>query len=224
MSRLPRLVVEGLPHLISLRAQDGQAMLRDDVDRRGLLSLLGEAARQHRVALHAYALLDKRLDLVATPEQCAGLSLMMQSVARRHATAYNRRHGRHGGLWEGRFRSAVLDPQSWLLRCMVQVETSADGVGRASRRAHPEADQAPAVVDPPVYWRLGNTPFEREAAYKRLSEQVLTHQEISRIDAALRGGWALGSAAFIAALGVDATRPVSPRPRGRPRQMAGGLN
>lgn len=217
MARLPRLILAGLPHLISQRAQDGQLMLRDDADRQALLDLLGEAALQHRVALHAYALHDTRLDLVATPEQGAGLSLTMQSVARRHAAAYNRRHGRRGGLWEGRFRSAVLDPQTWLLRCMVQVETAADSVGWASRQPHPEADRAPTVVDPSAYWQLGNTPFEREAAYRIMKERALTPQEVSAIEAALRGGWVLGSSAFVAALGAEALRPVSPRPRGRPR-------
>jgi len=84
MARLPRLIVPGLPHLVSQRAQHGQAMVRDDEDRRALLRLLREAAAQHRVALHAYSVLEGRLDLVATPETANGLSLLMQSVARRH--------------------------------------------------------------------------------------------------------------------------------------------
>ncbi|MES3015903.1 MAG: transposase [Pseudomonadota bacterium] len=219
MARLPRLTVAGLPHLISQRAQDGQAMVRDDADRLALLGLLRDAALQHHVAVHAYALLDTRLDLVATPQTAAGLSLLMQSVARRHAAAYNRRHDRRGGLWEGRFRAAVLDPQTWLLRCLVQVERSPAGGGWVSRAPHAGSAAAPAIVDPDAYWRLGNTPFEREAAYENLRQRALTSAEISQMEGALRGGWPLGAEAFVAALGAGTPRPVRPRSRGRPPRV-----
>lgn len=216
MARLPRLLIDRLPHMVSLRAQHGQAMVRDDADRRSLLALLREAASRHRVAVHAYAVLDDRLALVATPEVGRGLSLMMQVVARGHALAYNKRHGRRGGLWEGRFRAAVIEPQDWLLRCMVLVEQSAAGSIWTSR-----APQAPAVLpvsDPAAYWSLGNTPFDREASYARLKEQAAS-SDAGRVDAALRGGWALGSPAFVAGLGEHASRPVAPRSAGRPRRM-----
>lgn len=223
MARLPRLIVPAFPHLVSQRAQYGQVMVRDDSDRQSLLLLLREAASQHHVAVHAYSVLDGRLDLVATPEQAGGLSLVMQSVARRHAAAFNRRHGRTGGLWEGRFRAAVIEPESWLLTCMVYVEQ----LGRAAHAGTPSAACSseaphrgqgadPLLVHPGVYWALGNTPFEREIAYGELLQQPLRSREVQAIEAALRGGWALGSAAFVAQLTSAGARPAAPRPRGRP--------
>lgn len=220
MARLPRLIVAGLPHLVSLRAQDGQVMVRDDRDRRSLLNLLRDAATQHRVAVHAYGIVDTRLDLVATPQDREGLSLLMQAVARRHAVAYNRRHGRRGGLWEGRFRAAVIDPETWLLRCMVEVERSAGGGGWASRMTGQASAEQPVVIDPEGFWGLGNTPFEREAAYRSMRERGLTSSEVQQMEAALRGGWALGSETFVNHLVAGVDRPARPRPRGRPRQTA----
>jgi putative transposase len=218
MARLPRLIIAGLPHLVSLRAQDGQVMVLDDRDRRSLLGLLRDAAAQHRVAIHAYGFVDAHLDLVATPQDREGLSLMMQAVARRHAVAYNRRYGRRGGLWEGRFRAAVIDPEIWLLRCMVEVERAASGGGWASRMTGHAVAEQPGVVDPEGFWILGNTPFEREAAYRSMRERGLTSTELLQMEGALRGGWALGSEAFVSRLVARADRPARPRPRGRPRQ------
>lgn len=218
MARLPRLIVAGLPHLVSLRAQDGQVMVRDDRDRRSLLGLLRDAAAQHRVAIHAYGFMDTHLDLVATPQDREGLSLLMQAVARRHAVTYNRRYGRRGGLWEGRFRAAVIDPQTWLLRCMVGVELAAGSGGWASRMTGHTLTEQTDVIDPEAFWGLGNTPFEREAAYRHLRERGLTSKEVLEMEAALRGGWALGSEAFVNRLVAGADRPARPRPRGRPRQ------
>lgn len=220
MARLPRLLVAGLPHLLSQRAQHGQAIFRDDDDRLELLGLLTEAARREGVALHAYGLRDARFDLVATPPAAPALSAMMQSVARRHAAAFNRRHGRSGGLWEGRFRAAVVEPERWLLDAMVYAERlpSAPALGVwASRAGHAGAAVAPLVVDPPPYWALGNTPFEREVVYQSKLEHALTSSQLAKIEMALRGGWALGSASFAMALAGPEGRPTSPRQRGRPR-------
>ena len=227
MARLPRLIVPGLPHLVSQRAQHGQAMVRDDEDRRALLRLLREAAAQHRVALHAYSVLEGRLDLVATPETANGLSLLMQSVARRHAAGFNRRHARSGGLWEGRFRAAVLDPERWWLPAMLYVE-QLGGVAAGERGGEPPrwSSQAhhtgrridPLLSVPPPYWTLGNTPFEREDAYRALLEQALTSAQVHAIEHALRGGWALGPPSFQQQVGGAADRPAAPRPRGRPRR------
>jgi putative transposase len=70
---------------------------------------------------------------------------------------------------------------------------------------------------PPPYWALGNTPFEREAAYRELLEQALAATDVHAIEHALRGGWALGPPAFQQQVGSSADRPAAPRPRGRPR-------
>jgi putative transposase len=78
--------------------------------------------------------------------------------------------------------------------------------------------EQPDLIDPEAFWGLGNTPFEREAAYRSFRERVLTANEVVEIEAALRGGWALGSEAFVSRLIARADRPARPRPRGRPRQ------
>lgn len=225
MARLPRLLVDGLPHLISLRAQHGQAMLRDEADLQSLLQLLREVAVVHRVALHAWSLLDARLELVATAADARNLSLLMQAVARRHAAAFNRRYGRRGGLWEGRFRAAVIEPGDWLLRCMVHVDllggmeaAAGPEVRRSSRAAHAGEARETLFSAPAAYWALGNTPFEREMAYGRRLQQALTDSQALAIEAALRGGWPLGGPGFALRLAETADRPTVPRPRGRPRR------
>ena len=225
MARLPRLLVDGLPHLISLRAQHGQVMLRDEADRQTQLALLREAAALQRVSLHAWSLEDTSLDLVASAAAGPSLSLMMQSVARRHAAAFNRRHDRRGSLWEGRFRASVIEPGAWLLRCMVHVDLLAGPEGgdpsernRSSWAAHVGAIREPLFRPPEAYWALGNTPFEREAAFRGLLQQGLSAPQEAALESALRGGWPIGSAGFVEGLALKVGRPTQPRPRGRPRR------
>lgn len=229
MARLPRLIVAGLPHLICQRTQHGQTMLRDDEDRSAFMQLLRLATKERKLALHAYAVQGSGFDLLVTPPHAADLSGLMQTLTRRYTVLYNRRHGRAGGLWEGRFRTAVVEPGPILLDAMRYAEQALQRQGlvaqedldRCSSAAHHQGRISDAsLADPPAFWSLGNTPFEREAAYSSLLEHALTSEKILQIEAALRGGWALGSAAFVAAIGDQQSRPAAPRQRGRPPRVS----
>jgi len=227
MARLPRLALAGLPHYLRQRGHDGTVIVRDDEDRGHLLAALREAARSHHVALHAYAVLPSELHLLATPEGHESLSNMMQSVGRRYAAGFNRRHGRSGALWDGRFRGAVLEPGAVTLLALRVidrlglVDADPDALPSAlhcsaGHRAGARRDAA--LVDPAVYWQLGNTPFEREARYRQLLNEAPAQQEELSLHQAVRSAWAFGSPAFQAEVAERTARPVAPRARGRPRR------
>jgi putative transposase len=218
MARLPRAVFAGVPHLAVLRVQHGQLLAADDLDLAAALSALGDAMRSNAIDLHAYGIDEQRVEIVVTPPAAEALSRAMQAFARRHAAAFNRRHGRRGGLWAGRFEAAALDAEPWLLRAMVRVEQSPGGAVRAcSSAAHHAGLRSDALIsDPPAFWALGNTPFEREARYRSWLAEPLPAEWVLALDAAVRGGWPLGSDDFVAKLAERVGRPLKRRPRGRP--------
>lgn len=216
MARLPRLVVPGLLHLGVQRAQPGRPLCADEADRGALLAALHEAAASHRVALHAWALPDDELTWLATPPDGAALSLMVQDLGRRYVSAYNRRHGGKGTVWDGRFRCGVVEEGAWALDALRLVDGQA-GASSAAQRVDGRRD--PRLVDPPAYWQLGNTPFEREAAYRVALAQGLEPSRARALRAAALGGWAVGSDRFLADLALRCGRAVAPRQRGRPRAL-----
>ena len=219
MARQPRGVFAGLAHVVAQRGHNGSAVVQDDTDRQALLAALRDAARSERVAVNAWALGEGELRLVATPPEAAALSRMMQAVGRRHAVAFNRRHGRSGALFDGRFRVAVLEPGASTLAALRFVDA---GLGPAAASSAPHRlgqRRDPLVSDPPEVWQLGNTPFEREAAWRSWLEGGVPASEAEALQAALRGGWAYGSPAFARALEASsAPRALTPRARGRPRK------
>lgn len=224
MARLPRAVFGGLPHLVQLRAQHGEQPARDAFDAARCIALMVEAARAEDVALHAWGLAADRLEMLLTPSGGEGLGRMVQALARRHSSAFNRRHGRHGSLWAGRYRAAVIEPGPWELEALLRVEAwdPPDGGAAASpwssRAHHLGGGHEPRLQDPPAYWALGNTPFERQARYRDRWAQGLAPARAAAFDAALRGGWALGDPEFQAGLQGRIERPLRPRPAGRPRR------
>jgi len=235
MARLPRLALPGMPHHIIQRGLDRQAIVRDDADRARLLAEIQESAALHKVAVHAYALMDNHLHLLATPEVGEGLSLMMQSVGRRYVAAFNKRHQRSGTLWDGRFRGAPLEADAHLLACMCFIELNPQRQGLllagpedylwSSAAHHLGRRRDPLVVDHGLYWALGNTPFEREAAWRERLNQGVAPEQARRLMDSAHKGWPLGGAAFLGKLGELGElrdRPVTPRKRGRPRKTADG--
>ena len=233
MARLARLAVAGLVHQVIQRGNNGQAIFIDRADREDYLRRLGEAAAANGVAIHAYALTDNEAILLATPTDASGLSRMMQSLGRRYVARFNRRHGRSGTLWEGRFRATVIEAERHLHACICFVELAPLRAGLvrqaqdhawSSVRHHLGLASDPLLTDHPLYWAIGNTPFEREAAHRQLLERSLTAEQVLRIADATMKGWALGSDSFKATLEERTRRRVRPGLRGRPRKKlaAGG--
>lgn len=230
MARQPRLVLSGHTHHLVQRGHNLQHVFSDDEDRRHYLAALQEAARVHGVAVHAYALLDNQVHLLLTPPTEAALSRMMQALGRRYVAAFNRRHGRSGTLWDGRFRAAVVQPGAHTLQSLRLIDGLVARLGGAGPDSGSAASSAPhrmgllrnpLLSDPPEFWQLGNTPFEREAAYARLLEQGLDAATLHRIERAASHGWAIGAESFLAQVALTLGRAVRPRARGRPPRNIG---
>ena len=232
MARQARLVVPGLAHHVMLRGNAGQAVFRDDADRHEYLAALQQVAAANLVAVHGYALLDTSVHLLLTPAEGPALSRMIQAIGRRYVARFNQRHRRSGTLWEGRFRAAVVEPGPPSLRCLcaidhlaaapvVDVEGLAQATApdplRSSAAHHLGLRRDGFLADLPAYWQLGNTPFAREAAYRRLMQTGISDEQL---DAVVRAAWqgkVIGSTAFVRRLSEQLSRPLQARPRGRPR-------
>ena len=225
MARLPRLSVAVYPNHVIQRGNNRQAIFLNDADRRRMLELLEENARQFEVAVHAYVLMDNHFHLLLTPQTGEGLPHMMQAVGRRYVRYFNDRHGRTGTLWEGRYKSTLIETERYLLACMAYIDLNPVRAGLVaqardypwSSHGHYAGLRVERMVTPhALYWELGNTPFAREAAYARLVQEGLTAQQQQALtDSALRG-WALGSPAFVAELQKKTQRRVSKASPGRP--------
>lgn len=225
MARLPRLNIPGLPHHVVQRGNNQQAVFADAGDYAFLLSLLIDNARHFDVAVHAYVLMPNHLHLLATPGTTEGLPKMMQAVGRRYVRYFNDAQGRSGTLWEGRYRSTVLQPERHLLPCMAFLDLAPVRAALvAEPRDYPWSShghyiglRADRLITPhALCWALGNTPFAREAAYAELVRTGLGASEQQRLEEAALRGWALGDAGFVADLQKKTDRRVSKSLAGRP--------
>jgi putative transposase len=225
MARLPRLTLPGHPHHIIQRGNNRQAIFATAADRQMMLDLLDENARKFGVAVHAYVLMDNHFHLLVTPQTLDGLPQMMQAVGRRYVRYFNDSQQRSGTLWEGRYKSTLIQTERFLLACMAYIDLNPVRAGMvAQARDYPWSSHAHYIglrIDKlltphPLVWALGNTPFAREAAYAELVQAgISAGQQQALTDSALRG-WALGEPDFVKNLQKMTARRVSKSTAGRP--------
>ena len=225
MARQPRLTVAAYPHHVIQRGNDRQAIVRDDADRERLLALWQEHARTFKVAIHAWVIMDNHFHLLLTPETDEGLPQMMQAVGRAYVRYFNLRHQRTGTLWEGRYRSNLIESERYLLACMVYIDLNPVRAGMVAQPADYKWSShrhcigqasAPWVTPHALFWGLGNTPFAREAAYAELVQAGLAQSEKEQLTQSALSGWALGSDDFVGQLQQSTTRRLVPGKAGRP--------
>ena len=225
MVRTARIVVPRIPHHIVQHGNDKQLIFRDEEDYLKFYQWMREAARQFKVAIHAYILMGNHVHLLATPSETESLARMMQWLGRFYVPYFNRKYGRSGTLWQGRFRTSLIESERYFLSCSRYIELNPVRAGivmqpgdyRWSSYAHHVGDRLDVLIaDHPIYWALGNTPFDREAAYRQFMEESVSQAEIDELSQAIKKGWVLGSEQFMAQLEKTTNRRMRPAKRGRP--------
>jgi putative transposase len=213
-------------HVIQ-RGNDRAECFFDNDDRAFYLFHLGKILPRARCRLHAYCLMTNHVHLLVTPEEEQGCAALMKGIGQLYAQYVNKRYGKRGHLWEGRFKSCLVQSEHYVLACYRYIELNpvrARLTGRAdeylwsSYAANAKGDELPMLSPHAEYERLGRTPPERQAAYRDLFGQM-QQPELEQIRTATNGGDALGNAAFKKAMARALGRSVEKGAAGRPVQQ-----
>ena len=225
MPRQARIEVPGVPMHVTQRGVNRCAIFLDDEDRHHYRRLLREACLNHGVLIHAYVLMDNHVHLLLHAEQAGAASRAMRAVGQAYVQAFNQRHGRIGTLWQGRYKSSLVDSDAHALRVIRYIELNPV---RAAMVDAPEAHRwssvhlhlglgQDALVTPhPLYLSLGETPAARAHTYRAWLMSGTDDEELDRIRAHMAQEKALGHPRFQAMLEKTLNRPVDLKPRGRP--------
>lgn len=122
MARLPRLCLPGIPQHIIQRGTNRQACFASPEDFSAYAHWLVEYSQKYTVSIHAWVFMTNHVHLLVTPTSEGGVSKMMQSLGRHYVRYFNDTYRRTGTLWEGRFKSCVVDAENYLLICQRYIE------------------------------------------------------------------------------------------------------
>ena len=230
MPRHARLRIAGHPLHVIQRGNNRSSCFRDEGDYGLYLGLLDELAALFGCAIHAYVLMTNHVHMLLTPQRSDGPSHLMKHLGQRYVQHYNRVHSRTGSLWEGRFRSSIVDSEGYLFRCQRYIELNPVRAGMvgdpweypwSSYGANAGRTSSKFLVPHHQYEALGTSNEQRAIRYRELFRDELTTPELEEIRAAANGGFALGSKAFVAGVERALQRRAAPGVSGRPRKRAG---
>ena len=227
MPRRTRIHIDGLPLHIVQRGHNRGACFFDDQDRLAYLGWLGDALERERCRLHAYVLMTNHVHLLLTPEQADRVPQVLISVGRRYVQSINHRYGRSGTLWEGRYKSSLVQAESYLLLCQRYIELNPMRAGMvadpadyrwSSYRAN-ALGAADALVSPhPLYLALGADEDTRRGAYRELFRGALDEKPLSDLRLALNQDQPIGNDRFYRQIEAMTGQRRALRKRGRPRK------
>ncbi|KML16016.1 transposase [Burkholderia sp. LK4] len=225
MARRPRLDLPGIPQHIVQRGNNRLPCFLDDADRQRYMHLLSDALLHTGCLLHAYVLMDNHVHLLMTPPDTGATARLMQKLGRQYVGQFNARHQRSGTLWEGRYKSCLVDSESYVLRCYRYIDLNpvrarmtddAAAYSWSSAAAHVGLRYDPLLTPHPAEAALGLTTAARGAAYRALLHEALSDDDVLAIRAYLQQQRALGNDAFKAMVEAKTQRFAGIRPSHRP--------
>ena len=227
MPRLPRLNLPGVPQHVVQRGNNRQSCFFAAQDYAVFLDKLKEYAEKYRVAVHAYVLMTNHVHLLMTPETATGVSQLMQSMGRYYVRYVNQTYRRTGGLWEGRFKSTLVDAESYLLLVSRYIEMNPVSAGMVKHPAdYPWSSYQGNALGKPialltphdVYLRLGAGKEQRQIAYQALFKQRIPEKTVKTIHDATHKAWVLGEKRFQVEVEEKTGRRSCPLQRGGDRR------
>lgn len=226
MPRRPRIHLDDVPLHIVQRGHSRAPCFFAEEDYFAYLHWLGEALIEHQCTLHAYALMTNHVHLLLTPKRAQEVPKLMITLGRRYVQYINRSYRRTGTLWGSRYKSSLIQAETYLLDCMRYIELNPVRAAMVDDPAHYRwtsyranaLGQADARLTPHALYRaLGRGDAARQAAYRALFRPHLLQAAIDDIRLALNQNQALGNARFHAQIEAMTGQRREARPRGRPR-------
>ena len=187
---------------------------------------LHEYSRKYKVEIHAWVFMTNHVHLLVTPQIKSGISEMMQSLGRRYVQYFNYTYKRSGTLWEGRYKSCVVQDEIYLLQCYRYLEMNPVRASMvkhpgdypwSSYRANAQGMSSKLCTPHTQYLALGRNDGERQAAYRSLFSGHLDTESIKRIRHATNSGMALGDDRFKGQVELLSQRRARPMKVGRPK-------
>lgn len=223
MPRQSRLVLPDVALHVVQRGHNRGTCFTHDTDRLVYLTLLHDLSTKNGCALHAYCLMTNHVHLLLTPGDEHACATLMRNVGQRYVQYFNHRYERSGTLWEGRFRSCLVDSARYVLACHRYIELNPVRAGMAaSAAAYPWSSHGAnagyvedrSLSPHPEYLALSHDETSRQTVYRRLFDEGEEPAFLAAVREATNGGFPMIGERLksqVAAMGRQ-LRPRKPGP------------
>ena len=219
MPRIARVVIPNIAHHVTQRGNYQQVIFRNDTDREQYLLWVKQYGEKYGIKFWAYCLMDNHVHFIVVPQKADSMARTFNQAHMRYSQYINRRDGRRGHLWQGRFYSCPLD-DAHLYTAIRYVETNPVRAGLVKRAEDYQWSSALNHVERIENKILSNDlPLLKEIDDWR--EYLATSDDkevIEKLKKFTSTGRPAGSESFVRSLEKQLGRQLLPRSAGRPRK------
>jgi len=228
MTRLPRFCPLGIPQHVIQRGNNRSICFASEQDFSLYANWLNDYSQKFEVAIHAWVFMTNHVHLLVTPFKAGGVSAMMQALGRRYVRYFNHTYRRTGTLWEGRFKSSLIQTEDYLLQCYRYIELNPVRANMvkdpseyswSSYRHNAFGIESALCTPHEEYLKLGEDRRKRLSAYRSLFKAHIDSELLEQIRCTINQGLALGNDRFKDEVEILYGRRVRPAKMGRPEKV-----
>lgn len=206
MPRRRRTCPAGMTIHVIQRGNNRQICFTSDADMAAYASWLAEGACKYGVEIHGWVFMSNHVHLLVTPKIENAVSRLMQYLGRLYVRYFNYNYNRTGTLFEGRFKSCVVQDREYLLTCLRYIELNPVRAGLVSDpknykwssfRIHSSGLKVGMWTPHNDYLSLGDGALSRQHAYRESISKVLDVDVIAQIRHCTNTGLVLGTDKYI---------------------------
>lgn len=205
MPRTARIIIPNAPHHILNRGNNKEVIFFDDEDFKFFLRQIKKYKEKFKIKIYHYCLMPNHYHFLIESESSQNLAKFMHGLMLVYAQYVQRKYGKIGHVWQGRYKSSLVDKEDYLIRCGYYIEDNPRRAGLvkdlkdwswSSYQFYAYGKFDPVIDTDPEYFKLGETSIERQLNYQERITGVQDEKWLKSIRGQLDQG-ILGSQKFV---------------------------
>ena len=218
MPRITRGLVDGFIYHVINRGNGGREIFHKPEDYEVFITLMEEAKTRFSGMIFAYCLMPNHFHMVLMPNQAVELSKGMQWLMTSHVRRYHKHYGTSGHIWQGRFKSFIIQGDAHLLMVLRYVENNPVRAGLVSSARDWLWSSHREVIGSRCPFPINKVPIELPREWDKYVDEPLTEGELEKIRQSVNRQSPFGGTDWRVKVVKELSLESTTRPRGRPRK------
>ncbi|MCD8339911.1 MAG: transposase [Burkholderiales bacterium] len=219
------MTIKDCLHYCFLEGKPNRKLFLKPSDLEIAFELFETVSLRFHVDISGYVLLPNQIHLLLTPRRNPeDLSNFMKTFGRLYTGHFSKTYHIAGTVWRSRFSSSVLQKPDVIMPALLYMEYLPQVLNIRDTAHYPWVSyhhhaglRNDSFMTPcNAYWKLGNTPFERQEAYKALFAKGCSWQFGEELIRLVNRGWPIAQKDFLEEHNVNPNRIAPSGSRGRP--------
>jgi len=190
LARKPRISLPNIPQHIIKRGMNQEKIFHDIEDYDYFYKLMIDSSEKLEIKIYSYVLMKEYFEFVISSSISENISKYMQTLARKYVLFYNKKYNRTGTIWEGRYKTSIIETKLYLAKVIEYIDYQA------------------------LNYNLENT---ISSSVKNQKEINLSIKDIDFIEKCLQRETITGSDSFIQSIESIVGKSLVSKKRGRPK-------